>query len=110
MNNLVLKLDEYGPSEVDAATRMEILTKIRDCAANHYFRAWLENPTAMDITREWLKAPLTSDDQELVGTVMPLLHVRRARSVLDDCKPHLIFVDSRSVSDNTRDPQGHQAR
>ncbi|KAF8869090.1 hypothetical protein CPB85DRAFT_1360237 [Mucidula mucida] len=75
VNNLVLKLDEYGPSEVDAATRMEILTKIRDCAANHYFRAWLENPTAMDITREWLKAPLTSDDQELVGTVMPLLHI-----------------------------------
>ncbi|KAF9021820.1 hypothetical protein BDZ89DRAFT_1071126 [Hymenopellis radicata] len=52
-----------------------ILTKIRDCAANHYFRAWLENPTAMDITREWLKAPIGSEDQELVGTVMPLLHI-----------------------------------
>ncbi|KAF9032645.1 hypothetical protein BDZ89DRAFT_1063259 [Hymenopellis radicata] len=75
VNNLVIKLDEYGSADVDATTRMEILTKIRDCAANHYFRAWLENPTAMDITREWLKAPIGSEDQELVGTVMPLLHI-----------------------------------
>ena len=35
----------------------------------------------MDITREWLKAAAKGDDQ-LVETIMPLLHVRRSFVVL----------------------------
>ncbi|KAF7982301.1 hypothetical protein HWV62_28976 [Athelia sp. TMB] len=67
---------EYGPSEVTAQTRLEILTKIRDNAGNHYFRAWSESPTAIEITRGWLKAGATADSgSPLVETIMPLLHV-----------------------------------
>lgn len=76
INNLVNLIDDFGSEEVEPALRMEILTKIRDNAANHYFRAWSENNTAMDITREWLKAAATAKfDTPLVDTVMPLLHI-----------------------------------
>ncbi|KAJ7265938.1 hypothetical protein B0H12DRAFT_1100197 [Mycena haematopus] len=77
---LATRIFDYGSADVDAATRMEILTKIRDGAGNHYFRAWAENPTAVDITREWLKAGFTAsreggDDAQLGETIMPLLHL-----------------------------------
>ncbi|KAJ6516426.1 hypothetical protein C8R45DRAFT_960109 [Mycena sanguinolenta] len=77
---LATRLFDYGSADVDAATRMEILTKIRDGAGNHYFRAWAENPTAVDITREWLKAAFSAsredgDDAQLGETIMPLLHL-----------------------------------
>jgi protein phosphatase 1 regulatory subunit 10 len=63
--------------EADPSIRLEILTKIRDGAGNHYFRAWSENTRAMDITREWLKAAYSAnDDSPLIETIMPLLHVR----------------------------------
>ncbi|KAI6099139.1 hypothetical protein F5141DRAFT_1010544 [Pisolithus sp. B1] len=76
VNSLVGRLDDYGSQDVDPLLRFEILTKIRDNAGNHYFRAWLENPTAMDITREWLKAGLTAkSDTSLADTIMPLLHI-----------------------------------
>lgn len=76
VNSLVGHLDDFGPQNVDAALRLEILTKIRDNAGNHYFRAWLENVAAMDITRDWLKAGLTAkNDNLLVETIMPLLHI-----------------------------------
>ncbi|KAI6168929.1 hypothetical protein EDD17DRAFT_1772627 [Pisolithus thermaeus] len=59
VNSLVGRLDDYGSQD-----------------GNHYFRAWLENPTAMDITREWLKAGLTAkSDTSLADTIMPLLHI-----------------------------------
>jgi protein phosphatase 1 regulatory subunit 10 len=76
VNSLVGHIDDFGSQDVDATTRLEILTKIRDNAGNHYFRAWLENAAAMDVTREWLKAGLTArSDNLLVETIMPLLHV-----------------------------------
>ncbi|KAF9446742.1 hypothetical protein P691DRAFT_776657 [Macrolepiota fuliginosa MF-IS2] len=62
--------------EADPSIRLEILTKIRDGAGNHYFRAWSENTRAMDITREWLKAAYTANDESpLIETIMPLLHI-----------------------------------
>jgi protein phosphatase 1 regulatory subunit 10 len=75
--SLVDRITDYGAADVDPAMRLEILTKIRDGAGNHYFRAWLENLTAMDITRDWLKSALTAKDDgsQLVDTIMPLLHV-----------------------------------
>lgn len=76
MQQLVSKIEEFGISEVSAQTRFDILTKIRDNAGNNYFRAWLENVAAMDITREWLKAGATSNaDNQVLETVMPLLHI-----------------------------------
>lgn len=74
---LVDRIADYGAAEVDPEMRLEILTKIRDGAGNHYFRAWLENATAMDITRDWLKSALMAkdDNSHLVDTIMPLLHV-----------------------------------
>ncbi|KAF8883408.1 hypothetical protein BD779DRAFT_1612268 [Infundibulicybe gibba] len=73
---LVDRIDAYGSQDVDAGTRLEILTKIRDGAGNHYFRAWSENPGAIDISREWLKAAFTAkSDNLLVETIMPLLHI-----------------------------------
>jgi protein phosphatase 1 regulatory subunit 10 len=75
---LTERIADYGTAEVDAQTRAEILARIRDGAGNHYYRAWSENPTAIDITREWIKAAAKSDNPLLVDTVMPLLHVRHA--------------------------------
>jgi protein phosphatase 1 regulatory subunit 10 len=75
---LVDRVADYGAADVEPAMRLEILTRIRDGAGNHYFRAWLENATAMDITRDWLKSALMAkdDNSQLVDTIMPLLHVR----------------------------------
>ncbi|KAI9572421.1 hypothetical protein HD554DRAFT_2185406 [Boletus coccyginus] len=76
VSSLVSHIDDFGSQDVDPTTRLEILTKIRDNAGNHYFRAWLENVAAMDITREWLKAGLMAkSDSLLVETIMPLLHI-----------------------------------
>ncbi|PFH50568.1 hypothetical protein AMATHDRAFT_75551 [Amanita thiersii Skay4041] len=76
VNTLVHKIADYGPHDVDPMTRLEILTRIRDGAGNHYFRAWSENITAIDVTREWLKSAYTAkDDESMVETIMPLLHI-----------------------------------
>ncbi|KAJ6612145.1 hypothetical protein B0H10DRAFT_1918313 [Mycena sp. CBHHK59/15] len=85
VSTLVNRLFDFGSGDVDAATRLEVLTKIRDGAGNHYFRAWAENPTAVDITREWLKVAFSASreaegggapgDAVLVETIMPLLHI-----------------------------------
>jgi protein phosphatase 1 regulatory subunit 10 len=76
VQQLVSRIIEYGILEVSAQTRLDILTKIRDNAGNNYFRAWLENVSAMDITREWLKTGASaSADNQVLETVMPLLHV-----------------------------------
>ena len=83
---LTERIANYGTAEVDAQTRAEILARIRDGAGNHYYRAWSENPTAIDITREWIKAAAKSDNPLLVDTVMPLLHVRRVSLDLIDGK------------------------
>ncbi|KAI0959243.1 hypothetical protein AcW1_004123 [Taiwanofungus camphoratus] len=73
---LVSLIEDYGTADVDPQTRLEILTKMRDNAGNHYFRAWVENEEAMDITREWLKlAYAGKGDAQLVETIMPLLHI-----------------------------------
>jgi protein phosphatase 1 regulatory subunit 10 len=80
VQSLVNKIEDYGSQEVDADTRKDVLTKIRDGAGNHYFRAWSENLVALDITREWLKAGITAKPgNDLVDTIMPLLHVSHRR-------------------------------
>ena len=85
VQQLVSRIVEYGIPEVNAQTRLDILTKIRDNAGNNYFRAWLENVAAMDIAREWLKAGAASNaDNQVLETVMPLLHV----CSLCQCCPH----------------------
>ncbi|KAH9483014.1 hypothetical protein JR316_0005114 [Psilocybe cubensis] len=75
VNTLTSLIADYGASEVDAAMRLEILARIRDGAGNHYYRAWSENTTAMDITREWLRASARTGNTTLVDTTMPLLHL-----------------------------------
>ena len=77
VNDLADKIIALDMGEIEGPLRQEILTKIRDNAGNHYFRAWVENGNAMDITREWLKAAAKGDDQ-LAETIMPLLHVRKS--------------------------------
>lgn len=70
-------IEDYGPTNVDHDVRLEILTKIRDGAGNHYFRAWAENPFAMDVTRKWLWSAISAakTGDPLSETTMPLLHV-----------------------------------
>ncbi|EED79321.1 predicted protein [Postia placenta Mad-698-R] len=81
---LVGHIEDYGALDVDASTRLEILTKMRDNAGNHYFRAWVENEGAMDVTREWLKSGYTAKaDSQLVETIMPLLHLTRKVQIID---------------------------
>lgn len=102
MQTLVQRVDDYGSQDVDAAFRLEVLTKIRDGAGNHYFRAWSENGTAIDITREWLKAALTAkSNSPLVETIMPLLHVSRSTNIQDvELKP--VPLDYRSIASDSR--------
>lgn len=76
VSQLVNILDDFGMDVVDPQIRLDVLTKIRDNAGNHYFRAWVDNPTAMEIVREWLKLAFVGrDDQQMVETIMPLLQV-----------------------------------
>jgi len=73
--HLTDRIADYGVAEVETQTRLDILARIRDCAGNHYYRAWSENPLAVDITREWIKAAAKHDSGGLQETIMPLLHV-----------------------------------
>lgn len=76
VSQLVGDIEDYGLLEVEPQIRLDILTKMRDNAGNHYFRAWVENEGAMEITREWLKSAYAGKaDAQLVETIMPLLHV-----------------------------------
>lgn len=86
VNTLVERIADFGSQELDAATRLEILTKIRDGAGNHYFRAWCENSLAIDVTREWLKAAAKSDEDAMIETLMPLLHVSHAVSLMREIR------------------------
>lgn len=76
VSQLTTYITAYGISDVDIPVRLEILSKIRDNAANHYFRAWAENSNAMAILKNWLaesgNAPMDSLEFQ---TTMPLLHV-----------------------------------
>ena len=86
VQNLVSRIVDYGSADVDASTRLEILTKIRDNAGNHYFRAWSENLAAIDITREWLKTGFNAKNDNLMAeTIMPLLHVSSSLSEAYSC-------------------------
>lgn len=76
MSQLTTFISTYGTSKVDIATRLEILSKIRDNAPNHYFRAWAENSTAMSITKKWLTESGNAEpDSPQSQATMPLLHV-----------------------------------
>ena len=75
---------------MDGALRLEILTKIRDQAENHYFRAWSENTLAIDISREWLKgAFVAKNDSALSETIMPSLHVSQLTHI---CKVDAVLM------------------
>lgn len=72
-------ISNYGISKVDIPTRLEVLSKIRDNAPNHYFRAWAENGAAMTITKKWLlESGSAEPDTDESAATMPLLHVSYA--------------------------------
>lgn len=80
VSQLVRHIEDHGIAEVEPSIRLEVLTKMRDNAGNHYFRAWVENEDAMDITREWLKSAYAAkDDSQHLETIMPMLHVSARR-------------------------------
>lgn len=86
VSQLVRHIEDHGIVEVEPSIRLEVLTKMRDNAGNHYFRAWVENEDAMDITREWLKsAYATKDESQHLETIMPMLHVSASRRWLRNC-------------------------
>ncbi|KAI0034400.1 hypothetical protein K488DRAFT_14246, partial [Vararia minispora EC-137] len=74
VQTLVAAVTEFGIVHVDVPTRLSILNKTLQNAGNNYYRAWMENVSAMDITREWLKATVTSSAEgQVLETAMPLL-------------------------------------
>lgn len=76
VTKLAAHISDYGFETVEPTVRLEIFTKMRDNAGNHYFRAWVENEDAMTVTREWLRlAYFNKQDSQLVDTIMPLLQV-----------------------------------
>lgn len=74
-NQIVRTIATIGATEVELPMRLQVLSKIRDCAGNDFYQAWAQNTEAMDIIREWLKNAM-SKTNEWEETVMPLLHVR----------------------------------
>ena len=104
-------LDDFGMNDVDSSIRLEVLTKIRDNAGNHYFRAWVDNPVAMDVIREWLKAAFVGrTDPQLVETIMPILHVSADRNVLSSLtETNIAFQpDHRSTATPNREAKALQ--
>lgn len=75
IQKLTSHIEDYGILKVDVPTRLDILSKIRDNAGNHYFRAWAENNLAMLITKRWLTDSVAEDKDEVAQTTMPLLHI-----------------------------------
>ena len=73
---IVRTIMTMGPSEVELSLRLQVLSKIRDCAGNDFYQAWASSLEAMDLIRDWLKAAVTSKTGDWDETVMPLLHVR----------------------------------
>ena len=117
VNLLMDRIHDYGVDDVDAPTRKTILNAIRDHAGNHYFRAWSENPEAIDVTRDWLKQGYQAKDE----TVMPLLHVRIislcSESVYIECvqsavdrPPAVHGANAGRVQNRQGGPQARQGR
>lgn len=80
IKHLTGHIEKYGILKVDVPTRLEILSKIRDNAGNHYFRNWAENKLAMQITKQWLVDSVGAAPDSPGATVtMPLLHVSGCR-------------------------------
>lgn len=75
-NQIVRTIATMGAAEVELPMRLQVLSKIRDCAGNDFYQAWAQNTEAMDIIREWLKNAVMSKTAEWEETIMPLLHVR----------------------------------
>ncbi|KAI0676705.1 hypothetical protein C8Q78DRAFT_39914 [Trametes maxima] len=74
VSQLVTILDDFGITDVEPQIRLDVLTRIRDNAGNHYFRAWVDNSIAMEVIREWLKLAFVGrNEMQLVETIMPLL-------------------------------------
>lgn len=108
---LASHIENYGVLKVDVPTRLEVLTKIRDNAGNHYFRAWAESSPAMHVTKKWLNDSLSENDVALAATTMPLLHVRSAfglpvRVVLGREAHSPKITDLRSVANDYRVSEG----
>lgn len=70
-------IEKYGVLKVDVPTRLEVLSKIRDNAGNHYFRAWAENDVAMLIIKRWLMDSV-AEGRPQGEVTMPILQVRRS--------------------------------
>jgi protein phosphatase 1 regulatory subunit 10 len=76
VQTIVGLIAEFGIAYVDVPTRLEVLNKTLHNAGNNYYRAWMENVSAMDITREWLKAASSSSAEgQVLETTMPTLTV-----------------------------------
>lgn len=75
-------IENYGILKVDVPTRLEVLSKIRDNAGNHYFRAWAENGSAMLITKKWLTDSVAETETMGNQATMPILHVSLSMNML----------------------------
>ncbi|VDC01084.1 unnamed protein product, partial [Peniophora sp. CBMAI 1063] len=71
---LVSAISDYGWTDVEPSTRLEIVNKILAGAGNNYYRAWMENTNAMEIVRDWLRAAAKASlEDDVSATAMPLL-------------------------------------
>ncbi|CUA70404.1 ELKS/Rab6-interacting/CAST family member 1 [Rhizoctonia solani] len=69
--------------QTDPQTRLWLLTRIRDGAGKEFFKTWANDPDAMSLVKEWLRAATPSKDAkdgesnpaEWQETIMPLLQV-----------------------------------
>jgi hypothetical protein len=78
---IVRLLDQYGLQDIAPDVRSELFSKLSVQADDQFFKAWVENITAMDITRNWLKAGIADNDNgQWKATINPILGVSIPRS------------------------------
>ncbi|KAL5637147.1 hypothetical protein ACGC1H_000960 [Rhizoctonia solani] len=81
---LIDRLTAEDTPQTDPQTRLWLLTRIRDGAGKEFFKTWANDPDAMSLIKEWLRAATPSKDGKADGesnpaewqeTIMPLLQV-----------------------------------
>jgi len=85
---IVNVLESYGYQDIDCDTRTDFFGKLSVQADDQFFKAWVENPAAIDITRTWLKAGAADKlDGPWRSSINPILSaLGRMRFTLESLK------------------------
>ncbi|KAG8852362.1 hypothetical protein FRB96_008708 [Tulasnella sp. 330] len=72
-HSLLKRLEQCDYSDINLATRLDILAKIRDNAGRDFYKVWARSDVGMDVLKDWLKTITVMEGWD--ETLMPLLFV-----------------------------------